>query len=77
MKIVITGSAKEIAALVLAVQGRQKVESLTIGGVSTKAHGNDLIVEHGQNGEVHICGYCTTVGGDGQHESNRKGGEEV
>lgn len=49
MKIVITGSAKEIAALVLAVQGRQKVESLTIGGVSTKAHGNDLIVEHGQN----------------------------
>lgn len=50
MKIVITGSAKEIAALVLAVQGRQKVESLTIGGVSTKAHGNDLIAEHGQNG---------------------------
>lgn len=49
MKIVITGSAKEIAALVLAVQGRQKAESLTIGGVSTKAHGNDLIVEHGQN----------------------------
>ena len=41
MKIVITGSANEIAALVLAVQGRQKVESLTIGGVSTKTHGEN------------------------------------
>lgn len=63
MKIVITGSAKEIAALVLAVQGRQKVESLTIGGVSTKAHGNDLIVEHGQNGEVHngSCGFKPSI----------------
>ena len=59
----ITGNPKEIAALVLAVQGRQKVESLTIGGVSTKAHGNDLIVEHGQNGEVHngSCGFKPSI----------------
>ena len=41
MKIEITGSPKEIAALVLAVQERQKVECLTIGGVSTKAHSDD------------------------------------
>ena len=63
MKVEITGSAKEIAALVLAVQGRQKVESLTIGGVSTKAHGNDLIAEHGQNGEVHngSCGFKPSI----------------
>ena len=59
----ITGNPKEIAALVLAVQGRQKVESLTIGGVSTKAHGNDLIAEHGQNGEVHngSCGFEPSI----------------
>lgn len=63
MKIEITGSANEIAALVLAVQGRQKAESLTIGGVSTKAHGNDLIAEHGQNGEVHngSCGFKPSI----------------
>lgn len=63
MKIKIIGEPKEIAALVLAVQGQQKAESLTIGGVSTKAHGNDLIVEHGQNGEVHngSCGFKPSI----------------
>lgn len=63
MKIEITGSANEIAALVLAVQGRQKVESLTLGGIRTKAHGNDLIAEHGQNGEVHNggCGFKSSI----------------
>lgn len=45
MKIEITGFPKEIAALVLAVQERQKVECLTIGGISTKAHSDDLIAE--------------------------------
>jgi len=63
MKIEITGSPKEIAALVLAVQERQKVECLTIGGVSTKAHSDDLIAEHGQNGEVHNggCGFKASI----------------
>ena len=63
MKVEITGSAKEIAALVLAVQGRQKIQSLTLGGISYKADGDDLIAKHGQNGEVHngSCGFKASI----------------
>ena len=43
MKIKITGEPKEIAALVLAVQGRQNREVLAIGEISAKGHSNDLV----------------------------------
>lgn len=65
MKIAITGSAKEIAALVLAVQGRQKAESLTIGGVSMTAviyarYSSDNQREESIEGRIRECtAYCS------------------
>lgn len=45
MKIKIIGEPKEIAALVLAVQGRQNREVLAIGEISAKGHSNDLVTK--------------------------------
>lgn len=52
MKIEINGSPKEIAALVLAVQERQKEKGLTFGLALGDGRGNDLIAEHGQDREA-------------------------
>ena len=59
----ITGNPKEIAALVLAVQGRQNREVLAIGEVSAKGHSNDLVTKDSQNREIHngTCGFQTSI----------------
>ena len=59
MKIKIIGEPKEIAALVLAVQGRQNREVLAIGEISAKGHSNDLVTKDSQNREIHngTCGF--------------------
>lgn len=46
MKIEISGSPKEIAALVLAVQEQQKEKDFTFQLVRTDGCSNDLIAEH-------------------------------
>lgn len=63
MKIKITGEPKEIAALVLAVQGRQNREVLAIGEISAKGHSNDLVTKDSQNREIHngTCGFQTSI----------------
>lgn len=63
MKIKIIGEPKEIAALVLAVQGRQNREVLAIGEVSAKGHSNDLVTKDSQNREIHngTCGFQTSI----------------
>lgn len=63
MKIKIIGEPKEIAALVLAVQGRQNREVLAIGEISAKGHSNDLVTKDSQNREIHngTCGFQTSI----------------
>lgn len=51
MKIKIIGEPKEIAALVLAVQGRQNREVLAIGEISAKGHSNDLVTKTVRTGK--------------------------
>ena len=47
MKIEITGTPKEIAALVLAVQERQKEECLTVGAIRVSdGHSDNLVAEN-------------------------------
>lgn len=63
MKIKIIGEPKEIAALVLAVQGRQNREVLAIGEISAKGYSNDLVTKDSQNREIHngTCGFQTSI----------------
>ena len=56
MKIEISGSPKEIAALVLAVQERQKEKEFNFGLAVSDGCSNNLIAENGQNGEADTAG---------------------
>lgn len=54
MKVEITGTPKEIAALVLAVQERQEAKGLSVGRILfSDGNSNNLITEHRQSRNGH------------------------
>ena len=63
MKIKIIGEPREIAALVLAVQGLLNRDVLAIGEISAKVHRNVLVSKDSQNRESHngTCGFQTSI----------------